>query len=142
MGSILPLNLKPTITISNATTSNVVAEYMWDFTINDFVLKDGKFQIVTGLQALEIWVTKAMLTQKNVYAAYSSTYGQEFDKLIGQGFSRALVEAELKRLTLECVTKNSNVTGIDNFSVSFIGDTLTINFKLITTLGTTNISYS
>jgi len=142
MSSILPLDISTTVTDSTTTDSSVIAEYLWDFTLNDFVLKDGRFQIVTGIKALEIWTYKALMTQQNVYKAYSTKYGQSFDDVVGQGFSRAVVEAEVKRLTTDCLTQNINITGISNFSVSFLGDTLTINFTLITTLGTTQISYS
>lgn len=144
MASILPLSVATTATSSTSATtaSSVIAEYLWDFTIGDFVLKDGKFQIVTGIKALEIWTYKSLMTQQNVYAAYGVTYGQSFDTVVGQNFSRAVVEAEVKRLTTDCLTQNPNITGIDNFSVTFKGDTLTIDFTLVTTLGTTQISYS
>jgi len=142
MSSILPLDISTTSTDATSTNSSVISEYLWDFTLNDFVLKDGKFQIITGIQALEIWTYKALMTQQNVYKAYSEKYGQSFDDVVGQGFSRSVVEAEIKRLTTDCLTQNINITGISNFSVSFTGDTLTINFTLVTTLGTTEISYS
>jgi hypothetical protein len=141
--SILPLNIKPTTTsTASSTSSSVIAEYLWDFTKNDFVLVDGKFQIVTGLEALKIWAYKALNTQNNTFKAYTASYGQAFDALIGKGYSNALVEAETKRLLLDCLTENPNITGIDNLNISFDGDTLTINFTLLTTLGTTQISYN
>ncbi len=144
MSSILPLNIETTATSSTSTTTekSVMAEYLWDFTINDFVLKDGKFQIVTGIKALEIWTYKALRTQQNIYAAYGTTYGQSFDTVVGQNFSQAVVEAEVKRLTTDCLTQNINITGIDDFSVTFKGNILTMNFTLVTTLGTTSIVYS
>jgi hypothetical protein len=139
--SILPLNIQPTTTLTT-TNQSVVAEYLWDFEKNDFVLKDGKFQIVTGLQALEIWTNKALITQANTYAAYDNLYGQSFNTVVGQNFSRGVVTAEIQRLTVNCLTQNPYIIGIDNFSVDFTGDTLTINFTLVTTIGTTQISYS
>ena len=140
---ILPLNIQPTTSaIVNVATKSVIAEYLWDFEKNDFVLKDGKFKIVIGLEALEIWTYKALMTKKNNYKAYTSRYGQSFDALVGNGYSNALVEAETKRLLLDCLTENSNITGINNLNISFDGDTLTIKFTLLTTIGTTEISYS
>ena len=141
---ILPLTISTTATSSTsvATSSSVIAEYLWDFTVNDFVLKDGKFQIVTGIKALEIWTYKALSTQQNVYKAYTANYGQSFDDLIGNGYSNALVEAETKRLLIDCLTQNPNITGIDNFNITFKDNTLTLNFTLVTTLGTTEITYS
>jgi hypothetical protein len=139
---VLPLNITPVTTSPSSSASKVIAEYLWDFEKNDFVLKDGKFQIVTGLEALKIWVYKALSTKKNTYKAYTSNYGQLFDDLVGNGYSNALVEAETKRLLLDCLTRNPNITGIDNFNISFDGDTLNINFTLVTTLGTAEINYS
>ena len=110
-------------------------EYAWDFEKNDFKLKDGKFQIVEGTEALKIWIWKALKTSRVAYPIYSDAYGQELEKLVGKGLSKSLAESEAKRLTLECLKENEHILSIKNFKVSKDKDLLNIIFTAITDCG-------
>jgi hypothetical protein len=144
MGSILP--------ITNESMENIVAsfsaqetgiiipkEYAWDFEKNDFKLKDGKFQIVEGTEALKIWIWKALKTSRLTYPIYSDAYGQELEKLVGKGLSKSLAESEAKRLTLECLKENEHILSIKNFSVNKSNDVLSITFTAVTDCGEVTI---
>jgi len=144
MGSILP--------ITNESMENIVAsfsaqeteitipkEYAWDFEKNDFKLKDGKFQIVEGTDALKIWIWKALKTSRLTYPIYSDNYGQELEKLVGKGLSKSLAESEAKRLTLECLKENEHILSIKNFKVSKKKDLLNITFTAVTDCGEVTI---
>ncbi|EHJ00870.1 hypothetical protein CDLVIII_4357 [Clostridium sp. DL-VIII] len=121
------------------TEVSIPKEYAWDFEKNDFQLKDGKFQIVEGIEALKIWIWKALKTSKYTYLIYSDDYGQELDKLIGKGLSKSLAESEAKRLTLECLKDNEHILSIRNFSVDKSNDVLSITFTAITDCGEVTI---
>lgn len=123
-----------------ATDATVPREYAWDFGNNDFLLKDGKFQIVEGKEALKVWIWKALHTLKMTYSIYSDNYGHEFDSIVGQGFSSGLVQSEAKRLVEECLLINSHITGIENFTTNNNDDTLTISFITLTDQGEVEIS--
>ena len=60
--------------------------------------------------------------------------------MVGKGFSKALIEAEAKRLTWECLSENSYISRLENFSIALNEDILNINFTAITDLGEVNIS--
>lgn len=133
---------------TNSILANVVAsfpeeeaevsipkEYAWDFEKNDFKLKDGKFQIVEGTEALKIWIWKALKTSKFTYPIYSDAYGQELEKMVGKGLSKSLAESEAKRLTLECLKENEHILSIKNFKVNKVNDILNIIFTAITDCG-------
>lgn len=133
---------------TNSILANVVAsfpeeeaevsipkEYAWDFEKNDFKLKDGKFQIVEGTEALKIWIWKALKTSKFTYPIYSDAYGQELEKMVGKGLSKSLAESEAKRLTLECLKENEHILSIKNFKVNKVNDILNITFTAITDCG-------
>lgn len=117
------------------TEVSIPREYAWDFEKNDFQLKDGKFQVVEGIEALKIWIWKALKTSKYTYSIYSDNYGQELDKLIGEGLSKSLAESEAKRLTLECLKDNEHILSIRSFSVDKSNDVLSITFTAITDCG-------
>jgi hypothetical protein len=143
--SIFPSSITDIDTIINETvtaTSTTPKEYAWDFINNDFRLIDGKFVIVEGTEALKIWMWKALKTVKMTYSIYSDNYGHDLDSLIGQGFSSGMIESEAKRLVWECISINTHITGIENFSASSDGDTLTVEFTAITDQGGVSISGS
>jgi len=125
---------------TTTTTITVPKEYAWDFTNNDFLLVDGKFQIVTGTEALKVWILKALKTPNSRYSAYSTSYGSNVEDLIGQGLSVSLIESESKRIVWECISLNSHITGINNFSIDMTSDILTVNFTAITDQGEVTIS--
>lgn len=135
-------NLITTVaTFSNtSTTVTVPKEYAWDFKNNDFLLIDGKFQIVTGTEALRVWIWKALRTPNSIYEAYSSSYGSKMDDLVGKGYSKDLVESEAQRIVWECISYNSHITGISSFSVDTSGDILTVSFIAETDQGEVMVS--
>lgn len=90
MASILPetnLNMANKLAAfsQEEKVTDIPKEYVWDFEKNDFKLKDGKFQIVEGIEALKIWIWKALKTSKGKYPIYSDAYGNEFEKIIVKG---------------------------------------------------------
>ena len=140
MDNILPqVNLNLTSVVAsfsdNKTEVSTPKEYAWDFEKNDFKLKDGKFQIVEGIEALKIWIWKALKTSRITYAIYSDAYGNEFEKLVGKGLSKSLAESEAKRLTSECLKENEHIVSIKNFKVNKVKDILNITFTAITDCG-------
>ncbi|AKA68558.1 DUF2634 domain-containing protein [Clostridium scatologenes] len=139
---IYPSSVSDVDTIIDQTvsaTETIPREYAWDFVNNDFRLIDGKFVIVEGKEALKVWIWKALKTMKLKYSIYSDTYGQDLDSLIGQGFSSGMIESEAKRLVWECISFNSHITGMQDFTATSDGDTLTISFTALTDQGKVSV---
>jgi len=144
MGSILPITNKSIENIvasfsAQETEITIPKEYAWDFQKNDFKLKDGKFQIVEGTEALKIWIWKALKTSRLTYLIYSDNYGQELEKLIGKGLSKSLAESEAKRLTLECLKENEHILSIKNLKIDKSNNFLSITFTAVTDCGEVTI---
>ncbi|AKA69831.1 DUF2634 domain-containing protein [Clostridium scatologenes] len=133
-------NLNTATESSAMATSSIPKEYAWDFEKNNFLLKDGKFQVVEGKEALKIWMWKALHTMKMTYSIYSNSYGHDLDSIIGQGFSNGLVESEAKRLVRECLSANSHILRTEGFKVNYEEDKLSIEFTAITDQGKVNIN--
>lgn len=62
-------------------------------------------------------------------------YGNEFEDLIGQGYTEEYIEAETQRMTEDCLSVNENIQGISDFSVSMENDVLTVSFVVNTIYG-------
>lgn len=110
-------------------------EYKWDFEANEFVLRDGKFIIVEGLEAVKIWIYKVLLTERYKWYIYSWDFGNEFKEMIGSHYSPELVKSEVARLLEECLLVNPYIETISDIEIDFKGDELEFNFIVNTVYG-------
>lgn len=94
---------------------------------------------VEGLEAVKVWAWLALHTPRYRYYVYSWDYGQEYEDMIGKGYTDAYLKMELQRMTEECLTVNPFITGIENFEMSKDGDHVKLSFLLVTTLGDTEV---
>lgn len=115
-------------------------EYAWDFEKNEFIIKDGRFVVVEGLEAIKIWIYKTLQTPRFRYAIYSDDYGQDLEDLIGSSFTKAAVESEVKRMIYEALMANPYIEGIEDVEITFDGDTLEISCTVATAYGEVSIS--
>lgn len=131
-------------TIQDATeTSSAYTprEYAWDFTNNYFLMKDGKFIVLEGLEAIKVWTYKALGTQRYRYLAYSWNYGQELEDLIGEeSLSKQALESEVKRYVGEALLIHPNIKGIKNLKITIDESVLSLEFTIITDYGEAMIS--
>ena len=110
-------------------------EVAWDFDKDFPILENGTFKIVEGNEAIKVWVYKAILAQRYNHSIYSWDYGSEVKELIGKNYTKALVEAEAKRLIEECLLINPYILSVDVTSTSFKDSTLTCDIKITTIYG-------
>ncbi|SKA99316.1 Protein of unknown function [Caloramator quimbayensis] len=115
-------------------------EYAWDFEKNDFILKDGSFVVVEGLEAIKIWIYKTLQTPRFRYAIYSDDYGHDLEDLIGSDFSKAAAESEIKRILYEALMVNPYIESIEDVEVIFDGDTLGISCIVATPYGEVSVN--
>lgn len=118
----------------------VPKEYAWDFQKNDYILENGRIKILEGAEAIKVWIYKMLKTPRYRYLIYSWNYGHELEKLIGQGYTSAIVQNEVKRLLEDALTLNSNIKGTADVSVIFEEDQLDISFTAITDYGEVKIN--
>lgn len=122
------------------TNEEIPREYVWDFQKNEFILKDGKFIVVEGLEALNIWIRKALITERYRYLAYTTDYGSEIESLVGKNYSKELTKSEIKRFLKEALEINPHIKGISDIDVLSHKDKITVNFKVETDLGEVKVS--
>lgn len=136
-------NVTTTSTLINTIKKGEAKEYAWDFEIGEFILKNGRPLIVTGTAAVKIWIYKALETARYKYRAYSRSFGQEYDTLIGRGYVNALIKVEAERLTREALFIHPDITAITNFTVELLNEsTLKMDFEVSTTYGPLRINYN
>ena len=127
--------------ISPPEIENIYPEYplyrecAWDFATDQAIFEDGSPKIVTENEAIKVWVYLALLTNNKQYPIYSWDYGSEVKELIGKDYTKALVEAEAKRLIEECLLINPYILEVEVVNTSFIDTTLTCDIKITTIYG-------
>lgn len=121
-------------------TNTTPQEYNWNFTANEFVLTNGKPTIVTGTDALKIWIIKSLSTQRYCFPAYTWNYGQEFESLVGQGLSAEAMQSEAQRYLTDALSPNPHITSIKDVSVTLDGSKVSIDFTAVTDQGEVSIS--
>ncbi|MGL5057514.1 MAG: DUF2634 domain-containing protein [Fusobacteriaceae bacterium] len=103
--------------------------------ILESVSKDIK--ILTGTEAVLVWVWKALKTESSRYKAYTEKFGSLINKEIGYVFDREVKTQLIYSMIEDCLLYNPYITRVYNFSSEFIDDTLSLNisFQLDTVYG-------
>ncbi len=117
------------------TTHTDKISFVFDFGKGDFEIEDGRVKECSDTQALEMWILKALRTQKNRYKVYEDTeYGALVEDLtIGTRYTLDFVESELRRELEEVLLQNEQITGLSTFTCEYTGgDKLLVKFSVVT----------
>lgn len=94
-------------------------EYAWDFERDCFLYDvNGRHILLTSNPALEVWIYKALKTERFEYLVYSWQYGIELKPFIGKVMGVQERYSELRRVITECLMVNPYIRSIDSFSTT------------------------
>ena len=137
------MNLFPIIqpqTSEAVTELKMYKEVKWDFEQNIPIFVNGSPLIISGKEAVLVWAWKALHTPRFRHEIYSWDYGSEAESLIGMPYSEELKQSEVARYVRECLLVNPYITGVNNVSATFSGETLSITCTIETIYGEVSIS--
>ena len=115
-------------------------EVAWDYQKDIPVFYRGEPVVVTGKEAVKVWIWKAIYTVRYRYEIYSWDYGSEFESLIGQAYTPTVKEAEAPRYLRECLEINPYITAVKGIEVSFSAGRLTVKGTVETIYGEVDIN--
>lgn len=94
-------------------------EYAWDFERDCFLYDvNGRHILLSRNPALEVWIYKALKTERFEHLAYSWQYGIELKPFIGKVMGVQERYSELRRVITECLMVNPYIRSIDSFSIT------------------------
>lgn len=127
---LFPAYIENDQTIEKNKTRATPKEYEIDY-------KTGQLtgRTVEGLEAIKVWIWLVLQTPRYRYYIYTWDYGNEFEDLIGQGYSEEYIEAEAQHMTEDCLLINENIQSITGFSVNMENEQLTVSFTANTIYG-------
>lgn len=108
--------------------------FLFDFTADDFIIRDGKLVECKGIDAIKVWIEKILRTEKGRFRIYNDTdYGCRIEDLIvGNNYSVAFIESELKREIEEALLQNPNILSVSNFSIERTASGITVSMEVET----------
>ncbi len=117
--------------------------FAFDFAVGDFVMKNGAPVVLTGIDALKLWIQKCIRTQLDRYSIYKGKrYGVNIEDLvIGKSYGLDFAESELRREIETALLQNEDIQSMSAFSVERSKSMLTIHFTLITSYGEVSGTY-
>ena len=109
----------------------------FDFGNGEFVMKDGNPVILSGINALKLWIQKCMRTQLYIYSIYKDKqYGANIEDLvIGKSYNFDFAESELLREIETALLRNEDIYSMSGFSAKKVGAMLKISLTLNTADG-------
>lgn len=116
----------------------------FDFKAGEFRMKNGNPVVLTGIDALKLWIQKCIRTQLNRYSIYKGRqYGANVEDLVfGKSYNFDFAESELRREIETALLQNEDIQSMSSFSVKRAGSTLDISFTLITIYGKVSEVYT
>lgn len=135
--SILPSFLEATASETAAQPGRVLPiprEYGVDFS-------SGRMtgQIVEGIEAIKVWVWNCLHTERYRHAIYSWLYGVEFDRYMGQSLSGEYLQSDCQAETEDALLVSPYIKGLEDFTAEIDHDRLRLTFRIVTTLGETEV---
>lgn len=83
--------------------------------------------MIDGHEAIIQAVRKILSTERYAYVIYSSQYGVELDRLIGQEYD--FIVSDIKRTLTEALLMDNRIIGLENFEMEKTGlDTMEVSF--------------
>lgn len=111
--------------------------YLFDFETGEFVMKDGKLVIASEIEAIQMWVTKIILTEKFKFKIYekevdqkNQEYGVTFKSLIGLKLPKEMIYSEISRELGETLKKHPQIDKISGLEIKSEGGKYTIEFMI------------
>jgi len=95
--------------------------------------------MIDGHDAIIQAVRKILYTERYAYVIYSSQYGVELDRLIGQEYD--FIVSDIKRTLTEALLMDNRIISLENFEMEKTGlDTMEVNFLVNSIEGEINFS--
>lgn len=139
MSGIFPI-VQPEAASESATALPMCREVAWDFTSGTPIFSGGRPLIVTGAEAVKVWIWKAIKTARRRHDIYTWDFGCEAEELVGQAFTPAVKESEAVRYIKEALAPNPYITDVQQVDVTFSGTELTIRCAVSTIYGEVEVN--
>lgn len=115
--------------VSQDNNLPLFTEMAIDFNTGEIIEENREIKKLTGKEALNVWVWKALKTERNRYEAYSSSFGNDLTKEIGYVYDRTVKEQLIINEIIECLMVNPYITNVYNFELNYDEENVRLDVK-------------
>lgn len=101
----------------------------------DFKTGELTGELVTGIEAIKVWIYLALRTPRYRHTIFTWDYGIEIEDLIGKGYSEEYIQSEAERMFEETLTVSDYIESVSDIEVTKDGDKINIKGKVNTIYG-------
>ena len=107
-----------------------------DFTTGQVITSNDEIVILEKNGALNVWIWKALETERNRYIAYSSSFGNDLFNEIGLVYDRTIKSQILFSEIYNCLIVNPYILNVFDFQEELVDDiSVKITFKYTSVYG-------
>ncbi len=110
-------------------TQEIRKSFLFDFDAGEFVLRDGKFVKIDGIDVIKQWVHSTLQTEKYKYLIYQN-HGIELESLIEKQLPYKLFITEVERAIREALELHDHIKSVTNFSFERLKSSLKVTFTI------------
>ena len=99
------------------------------FKTGETISKDGEIIKLTGKEALNVWIWKALKTERNRFKTYSNSFGSDIHKEIGYVYDRTVKEQLITSEIIDTLMVNPYILRVYDFEIEYSDETLTLNIR-------------
>ena len=93
--------------------------------------KDTNLIMLEGIEALKVWVYRALKTELDKYLIHTPNYGNRLREHLGTVYNETIKNAIIGQEIIDCLMVNPYLTNVYAFSFSYdITRVLTVGFKV------------
>lgn len=121
--------------VEEAEVSDIIedrgANFLYDFELDDFIIKDGKFIELIEDAAVVFWVEKTLRTEFEKATDYKNTnYGVRLNQFRGAVMPSEIARDAIKDAIETALLQHERIASIENFTFEQIGDDANISFEI------------
>lgn len=99
-------------------------------------LKNGELIILEGVEALKVWVYRALKTKLDKYYIHTSNYGNNLEEHLSTVYNETIKNAIIQQEIIDCLMVNPYLTNAYNFTFLYSNDrSLTVKFNVESVYG-------
>lgn len=108
--------------------------FLFDFDRGEFVLRDGRFVEIEGVEVIKQWVHSTLRTEKYKYLIYQE-HGIELESLIESQLPYKLFTVEVERAVRGALEAHEHIKAVTDFRFERLKSSLKVTFTVNLTDG-------
>jgi len=120
----IPIYVSPRIVIGSSPK--------FDFETGEFVIENGDLTLVSGMENLKQWVTKAVSTPRYYHPIYTWQFGNEVNSLMGVSITSIAARSITDLFIKEALLYDRRIKDVVDVETTVEQGKLFVDFKVVT----------